>query len=195
MPAHHNDGRASRSWRRHFGTLLRRLATRSWQIAAIVLAIPCMAQPPGILYSTTIPYTGTSSAFSYFLPTVLLVVTDKAGNTYIAGAVTATGLPTTPGVVQPKYSGGTCYAGTPGEGPCPNGFIAKFNSSGALLFLTYLGGQDAVIPSGLAVDQSGNIYIGMTANGVSYVTRLSPNGSGLGWLTFVGANTSPQLAL
>ena len=133
------------------------------------------------------------SSYQYPYATVLLVTTDASGNTYVAGAVTSAGLPTTPGVVQSQYAGGICDVLY--EIACPNVFIGKFNSSGALLFLTYLGGQYAVIPSGLAVDQSGNIYIGVAANGVSYVTRLSPNGSGLGWLTFVGAGTSPQLAL
>lgn len=154
-----------------------------------------MAQPPGIIYSTTVSYTGSGGSFSYPYPTVLLITTDASGNTYVAGAVASAGLPTTPGVVQPQYKGGTCYVATPGEGPCPNAFIAKFNSSGTLLFLTYLGGEYASIPSGLAVDQAGYIYIGIAANGISYVTRLSPRGTGLSWLTEVGANTEPQLAL
>ena len=42
----------------------------------------------------------------------------------------------------------------------PDAFIAKLDSKGALLFLTYLGGTGGNIPDSLAVDAAGNIYVG-----------------------------------
>src|ERR1700676_576857 len=90
----------------HFGTLTRRIATHTWTILAALLAIlPCPAQPPGIIYSTTLPYSGTPDDCGYTpVPYVSLVATDPSGNSYIAGFAASKGLPTTPGVVQPGYA-------------------------------------------------------------------------------------------
>jgi uncharacterized protein (TIGR03437 family) len=156
-----------------------------------------MAQPPGIVYSTTVPYTGMPTGDFPLnpIPTVLQVVTDASGNTYIAGAVDSSGLPTTPGVYQSQYAGGTCNYGEGFSASCPSVFIAKFNSQGALLFLTYLGGANSNIPAGLAVDASGNIYVGVQAGGASYVAKLSAHGTGLGWVKFLTGGALRQLAI
>jgi len=131
----------------------------------------------------------------YPIPTVLQVVTDASGNTYVAGAVDSSGLPTTPGVYQSQYAGGTCGFGEGFSGSCPSVFIAKFDSKGALVFLTYLGGANSNVPAGLAVDASGNIYVGVEAGGASYVAKLSAKGTGLGWVTFLQEGGLLQLAL
>jgi uncharacterized protein (TIGR03437 family) len=165
--------------------MARRFTTPGWIFSAVLLAIPCMAQPTGIVYSTTVPYTGTPTGFTpYSIPTVLQVVNDASGNTYIAGAVDSSGLPSTPGVYQPQYAGGTCGYGAGFSGSCPNAFIAKFDSDGMLLFLTYLGGMYSSVPFGLAVDGSGNIYVGIQS-GVAYVAKLSADGTHLHWVAFL----------
>jgi uncharacterized protein (TIGR03437 family) len=71
--------------------------------------------------------------------------------------VSSNGLPGTPGVVQPAFAGG----------PGANAFIAKFDSSGTLAFLTYLGGTGGDAGTSIAVDASGDIYVGgtTTSNG------------------------------
>ena len=101
-------------------------------------------------------------------------------------------MPATPGVVQPKYTGGTCYFGGGISGPCPNPFVAKFTSTGALVFLTYLAGAGSSVPAGLAVDASGNIYVGVSTippnsagsdHASTFVTKLSGNGSAIIWST------------
>jgi uncharacterized protein (TIGR03437 family) len=197
MHRHRNDTRLPIYSTEHFGTSLRQFATHSWIISVALLAIPCMAQPPGIVYSTTLPYTGVPAATGFNLypnPTVLLVVTDASGNTYIAGAVTSGGLPTTLGAVQSQYGGGTCNLGGGYVTPCPSVFVAKFDSNGVLLFLTYLGGAISNVPSGLVVDQSGHIYVGIQA-GVSWVAQLSPDGTGVGWVTFLTGGALLQLAM
>jgi uncharacterized protein (TIGR03437 family) len=191
----------------------RRLATGGWIISAGLLAIPCVAQPPGIVYSTTVPYSGPAFGVDYFpYPNVSQVVTDASGNTTIAGSVASSGLPTTPGVVQPGFAGGTCFST-----PCPDAFIAKFDSNGLLIFLTYLGGTGSDIPYGLAVDAAGDIYInGQTTStdfplagtpwrpvlsnqqGPSianpFVAKLSGDGKTLIWSTILNPNLV-QLAL
>jgi len=121
-------------------------------------------------------------------------------------------LPTTPGVVQPGYAGGGCL-GTVlhPESPCTDAFIGKFDSSGALVFLTYLGGTGNDVPDGLAVDAAGNIYIGgqttstdfplagtpwrpTLTNPGTFLTKLSGDGKRLIWSTVLNSNLV-QLAL
>jgi uncharacterized protein (TIGR03437 family) len=183
----------------HFETPILQFATHYLLVFTGLLAIPCAAQPSGIVYTTTVPYTGmpTATGFNmYPVPTVKALTTDSAGNTYIAGAVTSGGLPVTPGVVQSQYLGGICSYGY-FESPCPAAFVAKFDPNGKLLFLTYLGGTNGNVPSGLVVDQSGHIYVGIQAGpaaGESWVTQISPNGTGVGWVTFL-SGALVQLAI
>jgi len=179
------------------------------KFSAVLLAIlPCMAQPPGIVYSTTVPYSGSNSSL---FPTVDLLVTDASGNSYVTGIAFSNGMAVTPGVVQPQWTGGTCYVGGPPiPTPCPQVFIAKFDSTGALVFLTYLSGTQA--PSALAVDAAGDIYIGgpggsgfpltgslwrptlnMTGP-TSFLAKLSGDGKTLIWSTLVNGGIF-QLAI
>jgi uncharacterized protein (TIGR03437 family) len=197
MRRNHQHTRPFLVWRGPFGTLVRRIATHGWIISAALLVIPpCVAQPPGIVYSTTVPYTGMPGGdYPLFpIPAVLQLVADASGNTYIAGAVGSSGLPTTPGVYQSQYAGGTCGYGVGFSAPCPSAFIAKFNSNGTLLFLTYLGGEYSTIPFGLAVDESGDIYVGLQS-GVPYVAKLSADGTGLSWVTFLTGVGLQQLTI
>jgi uncharacterized protein (TIGR03437 family) len=191
--------RVPNSFQRHFGTPVRRIATHAI-ISAGLLAIPCLAQPSGVVYSTTVPYSGMANNEGFSLypnyagPNVSLVATDSSGNSYIAGAVASSGLPTTPGVYQSRYEGGTCGYGE-FSGPCPSVFVAKFDSKGTLLFLTYLGGASSNVPTGLAVDASGNIFLGVQSGGVSYAAKLSKNGTGVGWVAFFKTGVLTPLAL
>jgi uncharacterized protein (TIGR03437 family) len=207
-----DDKRSVSDFRRQFGTLARRFATQRWIVFAILLSIPCLAQPPGIVYSTTVPYAGVPDDMGYTPPaTVSLLVTDASGNSYIAGAVASTGLPTTPGVVQPGFAGGTCPTTFDPQNPCSDTFIAKFDSTGALVFLTYLGGTGNDVPYGLAVDASGNIYVGgitdstnfplagtpwqpTLTNPGTFISKLSGDGKTLIWSTVLNGNLR-QLAI
>jgi uncharacterized protein (TIGR03437 family) len=177
-----------------------------------LLAIPCVAQlPPGVLYSTTIPYsipagTNVNPFMGPGIPYVSAVATDASGNSYVTGPVYVTGYASTPGVVQPANAGGQCYYGDMpfGEGgpltPCADAFIAKFDSSGTLVFLTYLGGTGSDIPISLAVDATGDIYVGGTttstdfplagtpyrpalSNEGTFIAKLSSDGTKLIWST------------
>jgi uncharacterized protein (TIGR03437 family) len=165
--------------------------------AALLAIVPCMAQPPpGVLYSTTVPYSIPPTATSP--PIVGAIATDASGNTYVTGSVYSNGLPSTPGVVQPAFAGG----------PDADAFVAKFDSSGTLVFLTYLGGTGGGVGTSIAVDASGDIYVGGTTsssdfpldqqgcqvNQCTFVAKLSGDGKSLIWSTSV-LGTSGQLAL
>jgi Beta-propeller repeat len=210
MRKHDGNTRLSEHRRWNCGTLLRKLATPGWIIAAALLAIPCMAQlPPGVLYSTILPYsipsgTTVGADFGPGIPYVSAVATDASGNSYVTGPVYVTGYASTPGVVQPANAGGECYygeniGGTP-DTPCADAFVAKFDSSGKLVFLTYLGGTGSDMPISLAVDATGDIYVGGTttstdfpmagtpyrqafSNQGTFIAKLSGDGTKLLWST------------
>lgn len=84
-------------------------------------------------------------------------------------------------------------------------FITKFNSTGQIIFSTYLGGISIEDPFGLTVNASGNIIIsGRTAsqdypteNGLqnnyaggvdAFISIISPDGQTLEYSTFLGGN-------
>jgi len=75
---------------------------------------------------------------------------DGAGNAVLAGYTASTDLPTTPGVVQGAWGGGTNVY---------DGFVAAVTPTGALAFLTYLGGSGSDAAYGLTIGPGGVITI------------------------------------
>ncbi len=176
----------------NFGTALRQIAT------ALLLILPCDAQsPPGVLYSINIPNSDGPLGSAY----LGAITVDASGNTYITGGVLSNGLTTTPGVFQRSAPAGGAA------------FVAKLDPTGAVVFLTYLGGSfDS--GSSILVDPTGHIYVGgTTASSVfplagspyrppltggpfafTFIAELSGDGKTLIWSTLLN-ETQPQLAL
>jgi uncharacterized protein (TIGR03437 family) len=136
------------------------------------------------------------------------VTTDAHGNVYITGYTYSADFPVTPGVVQARNAGPltprvVTALGAP-YGPTsvvPGGdvFVAKFTSDGALLFSTLLGGSGSDVPSLIAADASGSVYVsGTTASpdfplttgaithqpAASFFARLNPTGTVLTYSTY-----------
>ena len=113
---------------------------------------------PSLLYSTFLGGSGLDEGNA--------IAVDNVGNAYVAGqtnslAVTL-GFPPPSGVFQ---SDCTLDAQLTCEG---DAFVAKFTSSGALTYFTYLGGSKADAATGIAVDSSGDAYVtGSTVSGAS----------------------------
>jgi beta-propeller repeat-containing protein len=146
-----------------------------------------------LVYST---YLGGSSARGGNAGAAIAV--DAAGNAYATGVTQSDNFPTTPGAFQTTTGGG----GSPG---LPwDAFVTKFDSSGSLVYSTYLGGSGDDQGRGIAVDATGNAYVtgsaGSTnfpttagayqpANGGgsdSFVTKLDPAGAALVYSTYLG---------
>jgi hypothetical protein len=108
---------------------------------------------------------------------------DASGNIYLAGWSASTwGTP-----VNPHSGGQDC-------------FVAKLNSSGVLLWNTFLGSAADDYGCAVGLDASGNIYVGGDSNATwgtpvnpyaggdeGFIAKLSPSGA-LQWNTFLGSS-------
>jgi hypothetical protein len=131
------------------------------------------------------------------------IAVDPAGNAYVAGETLSTDFPITKGAFQPACA--SCSSGL------VDTFAAKLNRDGsALVYSTYIGGNNADLFPMLALDRLGNLYIQgstfstdyPTTKGAfqtaclacpsggadTYVTKLNPQGSALVYSTFLGGS-------
>ncbi|WP_321421177.1 DUF3344 domain-containing protein [uncultured Methanobacterium sp.] len=148
-----------------------------------------------LIYSTYLGGTGTDYGYG--------IAADNNGNCYITGSTGSTNFPTTSGAYQiTKASSGTGN----------DAFVSKFNSSGVLVYSTYLGGTSTDTGRGITVDNSGNAHITGTTSSTNFptttgayqssragssgsdvfVTKLNPNGNGLVYSTYLGGTSSDQ---
>lgn len=96
------------------------------------------------------------------------VAVDASGNAYIASGTTSSNFPVIAGAVQPAFGGGPAICD---QGPsfCGDAFVTKINASGtAIVYSTYLGGNDSDYAYGLAVDAAGNAYVGGLTKSVNF---------------------------
>jgi hypothetical protein len=78
------------------------------------------------------------------------IALDSGGNAYVTGGTysSSPGFPTTPDAYQTAKAGET------------DAFVTKLSSAGnALVYSTYLGGEDGDVGYGIAVDSGGNAYV------------------------------------
>ncbi len=129
------------------------------------------------------------------------IAVDAAGNAYVTGGTDSTDFPTTPGAFQRVK----------GANLSEDAFATKINPQGAaLIYSTYLGGNEPEGGFGIAVDPSGNAYVtGITfstnfpttpgafratpvGEGDGFVTKLNAQGAALVYSTFLGGSDSDQ---
>lgn len=122
------------------------------------------------------------------------IAIDAAGNAYIAGVTSSADMPTS-NAAQATFGG------------IFDGFVAKLNAKGsALVYATYLGGNDIDGCTGIAVDAAGNTYLsGVTAStdlpvasafqpsyggGVldAFVAKIRTDGGSLVYSTYLGGS-------
>ena len=138
-----------------------------------------------LLFSTYLGGSGTDEGTA--------IAVDANNNAYITG-YTSGPFPTTPGVLQ------TASQGT-------DAFVAKFNSSGSLVYSTLVGGAGTDQANGVAADLTGAYITGSTtstsftgapAGGArtvyaggedAFVAKLKPTGTALLYFTFLGGSS------
>ena len=150
------------------------------------------ADGSGLTYSTYIGSDGDDSGNA--------IAVDSLGNAFVAGGTTqpsSVSFPTTPGVFQTAFKGGTVDA-----------FVLKLASSGgSLVFSTYLGGTGDDVANGIAFDTTGVYVVGSTRStdfptqspfqatfsgaSAAFVTKLNTSGtSPLIYSTYLGGGTN-----
>jgi hypothetical protein len=148
---------------------------------------------PALSYSSYLGGVGGSAAYG--------IAADASGNTYVAGGAEA-GFPITAGALQANLKGRSAA------------FISKFDTSGALVYSTYLGGSGGQGAYGIAVDLSGDAYVtGSTSStdfpttpGVyqpncstcgtyieAFVSEVNSSGSALVYSTYIGGSVSTAI--
>ena len=125
----------------------------------------------------------------------LAVASDSGGNAYLTGFAFSANFPgVSAGVYQDTLKGNG------------DAFVSKFNSSGTLVYSTYLGGSNFDEGLGIAVDSTGAVYVaGETfspdfpatvgqsfagTNDDGFVAKLSPGGASLVFARLLGGATS-----
>jgi hypothetical protein len=125
------------------------------------------------------------------------VAVDSSGNTYIVGTTGSSDFPTTPGAFLTHNAG------------AQQAFVAKLNSSGGLLYSTYLGGNGSDAGLAIAVDSTGAAYVAGQAGSVNFpvttgvlqasmrgglsdcfVSKLNSLGAGLVYSTYLGGGAA-----
>jgi hypothetical protein len=125
----------------------------------------------------------------------LAVASDSSGNAYLTGFAFSTNFPGVSASVFQKTLKGSGDA-----------FVSEFNSSGTLVYSTYLGGSNFDEGFGIAVDSTGAVYVaGETfsstfpatvgqsfagTNDDGFVAKLSPGGASLVFARLLGGATS-----
>jgi Beta-propeller repeat len=123
------------------------------------------------------------------------IAVDSAGNAYVTGYTYSTNFPTTSGAFQTVNNA----AASGGY----NAFVTKLSAAGsALVYSTYLGGSGTNCGTGIAVDSSGEAYVGgytasndfptknpfqssLAGTQNAFVTKLSPDESALIYSTYL----------
>jgi hypothetical protein len=126
------------------------------------------------------------------------IAVDSSNNAYVTGTTVSNDFPTTKNAFQTTFAGGGDV------------FVSKLNTTGsALLYSTYLGGNDIDAGVGIAVDLSGNAYVTgqtyssdfpVTAGAFqttfagekdvrdAFVTKMNSSGSALLYSSYLGGS-------
>jgi uncharacterized protein (TIGR03437 family) len=111
-----------------------------------------------VLYSTTLAGSQTDVAVAIDI--------DSTGAAYISGQTTSPDFPVTAGALQTTL-----------QAPSGQGFVAKVDAQGKVVYATFIGGSALIDPglNGLAVDSAGEAIIsGQTVGGVFPTTPGAP---------------------
>jgi hypothetical protein len=146
--------------------------------------------PSSLAFSTYLGGSGNDAA--------LAIAVDSAGNSYVGGWSASANFPVTAGAYDTLFTNAN---------NTHEGFVAKFNPSGTLLWATYLGGSAGDQVQGIAVNGFGNVFVtgittstdfpttlgafqrsASTANSNAFVTELNASGSALIYSTYLGGD-------
>ena len=164
----------------------------------------CASAPCGDAFVAKLDATGANLIYSTYLggsgtDIARDLAVDASGNAYVTGSTSSIDFPMA-NPLQPTYGGGPA-----------DSFVTKVNPSGnALVYSTYLGGNDLDQGTGIALDPSGNAYVVGGTQSVNFappsavgtcqgggvldgfIFKLNPAGSALAYSTCFGGSHSDQ---
>jgi len=142
-----------------------------------------------LAYSTYLGSSGSDVGYG--------IAINPSGNAYVTGLAGAANFPTTLGAAQTRFGGGF------------DAFVTKLGTAGSsLAYSTFLGGQYGDLAYTIALDSSGNAFAGgytdsknfpvtpgafqstLRAPTAGFVTKLNPQGTKLGYSTYLGGSGS-----
>jgi uncharacterized protein (TIGR03437 family) len=158
---------------------------------------------PGDAFVAKLNAAGTALVYSTYLggsdgDTAAGIAVDGAGSAYVVGTTISKDFPVV-NALQPL----------PGDPYAEDAFVAKLSPAGnALVYSTYLGGNQREFGYGIALDSSGSAYVTGSTNsanfpvagslrlpsggGNAFVSKLSPTGSTLIYSTFFGSDFTSE---
>jgi len=120
------------------------------------------------------------------------IAIDSSGDAYLTGTTASKHLPVTSGVYQttnPSTGAAGCIIGFSFPPvSCGTTFVGKIGSTGALSFLTYLGGSGTDWGEAVGVDKSGNIWLAGSTSSSDFPFSKDT------YAPAVGYETTPYLA-
>lgn len=126
-----------------------------WAVVFVPFVSPAAGNAPVSQSYYTVDYATYFGGAEFEQAREIIVYPD--GSILVGGQSSSSDLPTTPGVVQPKYAGDDPALGHGGVygGDC---FLARLDADGQIVYSTYFGGskQERNV-YGLAMDKDGNI--------------------------------------
>ncbi len=174
------------------------------RVFGILITTPChdafvtKLDPTGmrVLYQTILGGTSEDEATA--------IAVDSVGNAYVLGTTYSADFPVSANAAQRQY-GGPEPDGY-GMSPLSVGgdlFIAKLDSTGKLLYSTFLGGPDNEYATQIRIDAGGNAYVSggtlssrfsttpgaylvSSQSGGGVVAKISPTGTQVAWATYLG---------
>jgi hypothetical protein len=88
------------------------------------------------------------------------IAVNSSGSTFVAGYTSSTGFPVCTGAGVPTGCVGAAFDATT-SGGTPDGFVTKLSTDGnSLVYSTFLGGSSSDQVNDIALDASGNAYVG-----------------------------------
>ena len=170
-------------------------------VAAFKFALPAVTAP-----ELTLSFSGFIGGSQF--DSVRDVAVDSQGNMYLTGGTSSPDFPVTPGAYQTTHNPGTPDA--PGISLF-DVFVVKLDSTGKILWSTFLGGPNYDRAYAIEVDREGYVYVaGRAGRGFpvtpgafqtsfmggqeaafygpqdGFIAKLSPDGSRLVWASYFG---------
>jgi hypothetical protein len=158
-----------------------------------------------LVYSTYLGGSGNTGNYLIYGDIGTGIAVDGSGDAYVTGLAESTNFPTTTGAFQTVNNSTLKYA--------QNAFVTKLNPAGtALVYSTYLGGNNQDTGTGIAVDIPGYAYVtGYTSSSTfpvttgayqvtnnsdltdgwsnAFITKLNTTGKALVYSTYLGGSS------